>query len=1108
VTRRNEGSAPDMIVVGDASDGTLAVPTFASRWGVTGGLDPQDGSPVIGRKDQFHLDHHVIRVHDLQQKTPAGVPDRRLSWQLANPYDAPYESSTPEESVYSQAEEITARNRGTRVADGDKVAVLASLERNVGSEDGRYARSLTLNEIELEAPETPPESPQGGPPADLPPPPGVAFRDASVTGGPASNVRQSEPSVAVGGVTHFGQAYVDAAREIINAGGNAGDISRALLADKRGQPRPPLEGKLLPPIPEDLPETQERETEEPRAGIAAQNKPAGYVSSADRTAMLGTLLTTYGEVVHVATKDGRAICVLCIRWDGHLAIDHDRRGPLAIKDEDAAAIPDASGMLVKGWLQPDSGLADPAAVLPGERFRIRPVIRVPKPDPVIIGPKLPPPEVGGSGCGVVPRGKDEPPEAKPEPRAEDAVASAENAQRVADAAADVARQRADSASAAAERSKADPNAPAGQGSNLERDAAAAAANAQRSARTAQRAAELAHEALDAARAKQGAAERAQDARNASRKDGTAAVATQRERQADAGAALAARRAESAAWRAQRAAERASAANVRASRAEVKAKLQQQQRLEREAREAKSKAARAQRDIDRAKTPEERAAAVEAKRAADERERDADLAALRARDALKEAREKLEAAKADAVKDDAPDEPPGARDEEQAAKDDQEDNDAIGVSEAIGLCDAKKEQEDILADPWTSHPLPDGSKWVEVHEADNSLTKSKLPPPGGDPRLGGTNLQPDGTLTSIGSNGETQTSISTGVGLPELAASVAATKAVALDQTLVYKDATTGHISRVDPDGDVVDLEATGGGGGSGMAGGSPGEYAESSYVSGSITILDIEWGAWGRSRIDTAFNMRTGPDTTASGGRTFTFANSEAGGAGSASAFGGVGTLTASSGNFTTDGWTRGMGIGITGTTNNNTEVGIVTNVAATVLTIMRPGALVVGEGPLSATARIRASNTPFLSRDDFSRYRHSYVFSINLEETSQRPTIRWDDGVYLPPGFSGFDTGISIDVMTRGHSGAAGAAYAWGDQSVEYEFFVYNPTDGSTEIAVSRTVEANDTDYVTLTIDAADLTAFQAGDLIRGGFRVVDAYWGDASIYYVENRITNLRYA
>ena len=86
--RRREGSQPDRIVIGDASGGRLAVPTFASRWGVVGALDPDTGAPVIRREDEMTLDYRQVRVHDLQQRTPAGVPDRRVSFQVVNDYGA------------------------------------------------------------------------------------------------------------------------------------------------------------------------------------------------------------------------------------------------------------------------------------------------------------------------------------------------------------------------------------------------------------------------------------------------------------------------------------------------------------------------------------------------------------------------------------------------------------------------------------------------------------------------------------------------------------------------------------------------------------------------------------------------------------------------------------------------------------------------------------------------------------------------------------------------------------------------------------------------------------------------------------------------------------
>lgn len=77
---------------------------------------------------------------------------------------------------------------------------------------------------------------------------------------------------------------------------------------------------------------------------------------------------------------------------------------------------------------------------------------------------------------------------------------------------------------------------------------------------------------------------------------------------------------------------------------------------------------------------------------------------------------------------------------------------------------------------------------------------------------------------------------------------------------------------------------------------------------------------------------------TASGGRTLTFANSGS-------------TITASSGDFTSDGYYAGMKLTVAGTSSNNGDFTII-SVSATVLTVSES---ITNEGPLSSTATLDA---------------------------------------------------------------------------------------------------------------------------------------------------------
>lgn len=303
-------------------------------------------------------------------------------------------------------------------------------------------------------------------------------------------------------------------------------------------------------------------------------------------------------------------------------------------------------------------------------------------------------------------------------------------------------------------------------------------------------------------------------------------------------------------------------------------------------------------------------------------------------------------------------------------------------------------------------------------------------------------------------------------------------------------------------GTETDLTATGGGG-SGSGGGSvPGMYqVDGSYSVAGETIRDTLWGAWGPARIDGAFTFsRFNIDTTASGGRTFTFASTFA----TRSAFGGIGTLTASSGSFITDGWAVGDQVRITGTTSNNFD-GIIVALTATVMTIQRPGGVLVAEGPLGATARIRDRIIPYIARDDFSRYRTSWVMGCDLADGSF--DVLWDGGITVPDTFLSFGpAGISIDVRVRGISTAYVVGAFSSSTDFDVTFYVLDPADGTTEIPVVVNYSASDTDYVTLTIDPADLTSVQAGDVLRVGFRVDNVTYGGTGTSRMEARLTNLR--
>ena len=386
----------DPIIIGDAHNETLDVPTFSTPLAIVGGVSETDGvSPQIRDEDHVHLDHRALRVHDMKEDTPAGVPDRRAAPQIVNDFGAPYRDAPDGQSPYGQTDPFDAENRTTRVADGDgAVALVSSLERNVGSEDGRFARALTCIEFQGG-----PQSPKVKVPPDPPLPEGVAITEAGAVSGTGGVVVSSQPAVNVNGLRIEGQAAVEAAKEANRQGGTVEAIRDAALAaasaEQGGRDQPPVDvGQNL------RSQTKKDEPDPPPQIPPAAGKPGGYVTGDGfKVGQLGTFFAPgSGEPMYPGSR-GEAIGTLPGRWDAQWALDQERRGPLWIKDEDAAKIQELkSGILVKGWLQPDTTLKDTVGQLPGNTHALAVVIRVPNPVP---GDGPPPPP--------------EPPPPEPEP---------------------------------------------------------------------------------------------------------------------------------------------------------------------------------------------------------------------------------------------------------------------------------------------------------------------------------------------------------------------------------------------------------------------------------------------------------------------------------------------------------------------------------------------------------------------------------------------------------------------------------------------------------------------------------------------------------------------
>ncbi|HYE92693.1 MAG TPA: hypothetical protein VEA38_16805, partial [Terriglobales bacterium] len=411
--RASSGGRPDqrmdLLVLLDASGGTIVPTGYGHRVGVFSGFSPE-GSPIAKDTDEGSLDYRCLRWHDLQKFTGLGIRDRRLSVQHQVDWPAPYTDVRPGDAPYAQPENFTALNRTTRWADSDgRVALPTSLTRLIGSEDQRDAVAIALRSPPLEAAE--PASKNRGPAtlaAGAAVPDGVAFRDASNQGSVTSSIPDR---VAVNGVTYFGPAAVAAAKDAINRGGTAGDVARAALSAARGTPPPPFfEGtreRGAPPA-QGPGGTRAREPEpetNPDGSVLLSDHPLAYVWSenGDRIGLAGTFFDPAGEALqYFAGREGTAIGALPMRHDAHVTMGPEMTGRIMFVPDDAAGLPDPTGKPIKGEMWRDSSRANLDTNIGLETCQWRPVIRVSAED---VGSVQPPPPWGK---------RDEEPKTKPD----------------------------------------------------------------------------------------------------------------------------------------------------------------------------------------------------------------------------------------------------------------------------------------------------------------------------------------------------------------------------------------------------------------------------------------------------------------------------------------------------------------------------------------------------------------------------------------------------------------------------------------------------------------------------------------------------------------------
>lgn len=368
---------------------------FGTQVGVLHKRHEQSEQPYAAAEGTGFFDPRALRWHDLQRETERGVSDRRMAIQVVNDFDAPYEDARPGDAPFGQPELFTALNRTTREADTrGRVALPSSHRRIIDSEDDRFALALTCRSVPLAAASASHPDQQVDVVESLPD--GMIVRQAGTTTGTHGSVTQTQPSVSIGGVTFFGQAAVDAAKDAIAQGGSVSDAARWASAAARNLPRPPLLDAEAGDG--DVGSTRTRDSVPPpdtneEGMVPLLDHPAGYVwSLAGRVGLLGTLVCPEGAHGHYFTgREGTRIGPLPLRHDAQITMGEACVGRMVFVQDDAAQIPEGSGKLIKGELWADSSRANQDTALGHETVQFRPVVRVDADLPPSKPPPDPPP---------------------------------------------------------------------------------------------------------------------------------------------------------------------------------------------------------------------------------------------------------------------------------------------------------------------------------------------------------------------------------------------------------------------------------------------------------------------------------------------------------------------------------------------------------------------------------------------------------------------------------------------------------------------------------------------------------------------------------------------
>lgn len=391
----------------DASGGDFYSGGFAPVQIVITSEVDLSGLPASKPEGSGFWDPRSLRFHDLARDLPNVGPERLLSPQTLIDFDAAYEdprepdpdAGIPEDAPFGQVERITSLNRTTRVADpAGRVAVWSSMFRVQGSEDQRDAVAIAIRGPSLGVADEVDVTIAADDLNALGLPEGVSFHPAGASGGTGGALSASQPRVVTGGLSWWGQGPFDAAARVAREGGTMQQIRDAARAAAFGFPPPPFtpEGtRTRPPEP----------VRNAAGGVVPNNHPLGYVfdESADRTGLLGTFITAgylADDVLYFQGREGEKINRLAMRGDAHVAVSDVWTGAIHYVPTDVATVPEGDGEMVKGWMMPDSSLANTATQVGQETCKLRPVIRVKasdittrKPPPPLPPPTPPPPRV-------------------------------------------------------------------------------------------------------------------------------------------------------------------------------------------------------------------------------------------------------------------------------------------------------------------------------------------------------------------------------------------------------------------------------------------------------------------------------------------------------------------------------------------------------------------------------------------------------------------------------------------------------------------------------------------------------------------------------------------